>query len=236
MRAWNETSPQTSLGGELKMERVKILHVHFSNMQHQKQPLRSLNLLCFLLPICCSLFFFQSAPIRAVLGKWTGTTEFHSNSGLLSRSPFSGASIISKQLSPQPVPRPNCDRPINGQLCVWIWAALLNSGVCQYLAFTLHLSFSCCHSRSPFLFLLLANKNLPSSAANKPHCADTRSVPIKTDPSHPLSPRNFSASPEYCFWQEQTVWFSALSPEFILLSADAEATYVYAQIGACICV
>lgn len=149
MRARNETSPQISLRGELKIERVKILHVHLATCSNKSSPPQSESALFPFANLLQSLLF-QSASFRAVLGKWTGTTEFHSNSGLLLRSPFSGASIISKQLSLQPVPRPNCDRPINGQLCVCIWAALLNSGVCQYLAFTLHLSFSCCHSQSPF--------------------------------------------------------------------------------------
>lgn len=92
---------------------------------------------------------FHFALFCAALGKWTGTTEFHSNSGLLSRSPFSGVFIISKQLSPRPVPRPNYSRPITGQFSVWIWAALLNSAVCQCCFFSSHLFLS----HSVFFFL-----------------------------------------------------------------------------------
>lgn len=90
-----------------------------------------------------------------MLGEWTGTTEFHSNSGLSlwCRSflyPLSGASIISKQLSLQSVPRPNHNRPITGQLCVWIWAALFSRSICQYCSLSLSLS------RSLFLCLSLS--------------------------------------------------------------------------------
>lgn len=110
--------------------------------------------------------FFHSVSVWAVLGEWTGTTEFHSNSGLLlwsrsSLSPFSGASISSKQLSLQPVPSPNHNRPITGQLCVWIWAALLNSSVCQYRSLALCLSFSFCHSFSFCFSLWLIQLFLP---------------------------------------------------------------------------
>lgn len=80
---------------------------------------------------------------------------------LSSLSPFSGASIISKQLLLQPVPRPNHNRPITGQLCVWIWAALLNSGVCQYLYPALCLSFSFCHLLSFCFSLWLIKFFLP---------------------------------------------------------------------------
>lgn len=51
---------------------------------------------------------------------------------ILSPSPFSGASVISKQLSLQPMPSPEHNQPIRGQLCAWIWASLLSSSICQY--------------------------------------------------------------------------------------------------------
>lgn len=75
--------------------------------------------------IVASCFFFLFRPSQICVGKWTGTTGFHSNSGLLawahcSWSLFSWASIISKQLSGQTVPSPNHSRPITGQLRVWI--------------------------------------------------------------------------------------------------------------------
>ena len=72
-----------------------------------------------------------------------------------SLSPFSGASIISKQLLPRLVPGPNHNRPIAGQLYVWIRAALLNSSVCQYFCPSPCLSLSSCHSLSFHLSLWL---------------------------------------------------------------------------------
>lgn len=108
-------------------------------------------------------------------------------------SPLSGASIISKQLSLQPVPRHNHNRPITGQLCVWIWAALLNSGVCQYRSLALCLSFPFCHSLSfcfslwlikPFLPVQPTSFNMHPLAVPKYHFK----------PPLPLLPQSLSAS------------------------------------------
>lgn len=135
--------------------------------QH-KSPICSF--ICFLLLICCGRLISIFAWLWAAFGEWTGTTEFHTDSVLLSwscsfPSPFSGASIISKQLSRQPVPRPNHNRPITGQLCVWIWTA------CSTAAFAnIPLPFHVFLSLSVILFLCfspLANEILPTSVSNK---------------------------------------------------------------------
>ncbi len=163
MKAWNETGPQTILRGELKIEVIQLLHVPFSNVQYQHKSLVCI-LICFLLLIGCSLFFILRQP-ELCWENGLGQQNF-TVTGLLSwsrssLSPFSGASIISKQLSLQPMPRPNHNRPITGQLCVWIWAALLNSRVCQYRSLTLCPSFTFCHSLSFCFSLWLIKIFLP---------------------------------------------------------------------------
>lgn len=112
-----------------------------------------------------SLFFLRRSELfgETGLGQQNFTVIFVLLSwSRSSPSPFSGASIISKQLSLQPMPRPNRNPPITGQVCVWIWAALLNSNVCQYRSLALHLSFSFCHSLSFCFSLWLIKFFLPT--------------------------------------------------------------------------
>lgn len=176
---WNR--PTTSLGGQLKIEGIQLLRVPLSNVYNQHQS-PSCILIFSLLLICCGCLLFilhqpepcgddgpvqQNFTVILVLSSWSHTFP----------SPFSGASIFSKQLSLQPMPRPNHNQPIAGQVCVWIWAALLNSDVCQYPSFILFLFVSppgkynsfcqCSQQASIFTHRRYQNTTLSSPKPNK---------------------------------------------------------------------
>lgn len=149
MKAWNETGPQTSLRGELKIEGIQLLHVPFSTVQHQRRSPICI-LICFLLLICCGLLFFILRQSELCwengLGKQNFTVILDCCRGpALSCLPSQGLPSFPNSCRCSLCQGPNHNRPITGQLCVWIWAALLNSSVCQYHSLALCLSFSFCH-------------------------------------------------------------------------------------------
>lgn len=148
---------QTSLRGGLKIEGIQLLHVPLSVCAVPTLCSHLYPVVFFLsLTFICRglLFFFIRHPSELCWENGRTQQNIPSNSGfvvavlLFPPSPFSAASIISKQLLLQPVPSPNHIRPITGQLYVWIWAALLTAPFANIAVPALCLSLSFCHSLS----------------------------------------------------------------------------------------
>lgn len=169
MKAWNETGPQTSLRGELKMEGIQLLHVPFSNVQYQhKSPI--CIFICFLLLICCGLLIFILRHSELCwmnrLGQQNFTVILDCCRGpALSCLPSQGLPSFpnSCRCSPCQDLTTTDQSPANsvfgsGQP---VKQQRLPMSLSHSTSFFLILSFS------SFLFLPLANKILPSSASNK---------------------------------------------------------------------
>lgn len=95
------------------------------------------------------------------------------------------------------MPRPDHNRPITGQLCVWIWAALLNTDVCQHPSLCLARPFLFTRSLSFCIYPCLIKSFLPV----QPTSFNTRlqAISTPTPPGHP--PPNRAA---FCSFQKIT--------------------------------